>query len=335
MNIFVSYSQLDKELACVLRQALEKEGHTVLGNSKILAGNDFSKAIVKEMANADAIIFLITENSVKSEAFRYEILTARSLSDMGRRPLILSIVSGTNQLPNDLNMFNVIYALDGKEIEKEQRDNVSGKDYSSGRKKNPDSTLGKAAINTMQLMLATHEAQIDQSKQEQQKSEEKVKTELSNYIKDVFDGLKKSEKHNKIYALILYAVSIIALIATIIVAINFVSNSEWKPENIVPLIAYGVLSLFVIIIMISLSKLLFTLARSFMVESIRCSDRIHAISFGKFFLDAYGTEATREEVLKAFSAWNIDNGSTSFRNQSGEDFDPKIADLISVFKKTK
>lgn len=70
-----------------------------------------------------------------------------------------------------------------------------------------------------------------------------------------------------------------------------------------------------------------------MVEAIRCSDRIHAISFGKFFLDAYGSEASREEVLRAFSSWNIDNGNTSFRNQSGEDYDPKIAEIINVLKK--
>ena len=69
-----------------------------------------------------------------------------------------------------------------------------------------------------------------------------------------------------------------------------------------------------------------------MVESIRCSDRIHAISFGKFFLDAYGSEATRQEVIQAFSSWNIDNGSTSFRNQSSEDYDPKIDEIIKLLK---
>lgn len=51
------------------------------------------------------------------------------------------------------------------------------------------------------------------------------------------------------------------------------------------------------------------------------------------FLDAYGAEATREEVLEAFSSWNIDNGNTSFRNQSSEDYDPKIAEIINILKK--
>ena len=122
------------------------------------------------------------------------------------------------------------------------------------------------------------------------------------------------------------------MIATIIIAIVFAANKNWQTANIEYKVAYSVACLFVVVILISLSKLLFTLAKSFMVEAIRCSDRIHAISFGKFFLDAYGAEASREEVLKAFSSWNIDNGSTSFRNQSGEDYDPKILEKISALK---
>ena len=123
------------------------------------------------------------------------------------------------------------------------------------------------------------------------------------------------------------------MITTIVIAVIFAANRDWKKANIEYMVTYGVTCLFIIIILISLSKLLFTLAKSFMVEAIRCSDRIHAISFGKFFLDAYGAEASREEVLKAFSSWNIDNGSTSFRNQSGEDYDPKIAEVLSILRK--
>ena len=69
-----------------------------------------------------------------------------------------------------------------------------------------------------------------------------------------------------------------------------------------------------------------------MVEAIRSSDRRYAISFGKFFLDAYGSGATREELLKAFSSWNIDNGSTSYRNQSGDDYDPKLTNIAQLIK---
>ena len=72
-----------------------------------------------------------------------------------------------------------------------------------------------------------------------------------------------------------------------------------------------------------------------MVEAIRNSDRIHAISFGEFFLNAYGNVATREEVRDVFGNWNIDNGS-SFITQSPKDYDPQIIEnlinAVNAFK---
>lgn len=176
-----------------------------------------------------------------------------------------------------------------------------------GQKVRLDKSLEKDAIEKIRLILAAHDEKIKRGEEERRKSEEKVKTGLSKYIEDVFTNLKESEKRNKKFAFWLYLVSIVSLIATIVIAVIFVANRDWQTENIGYMIAYGVTCLFIIIILISLSKLLFTLAKSFMVEAIRCSDRIHAISFGKFFLDAYGAEASREEVLKAFSSWNIDS----------------------------
>lgn len=64
-----------------------------------------------------------------------------------------------------------------------------------------------------------------------------------------------------------------------------------------------------------------------MVEAIRNSDRIHAISFGEFYLNAYGKVATRDEVREVFGKWNIDNGS-SFISQSPKDYDPQILENL-------
>ena len=235
-----------------------------------------------------------------------------SFLDKGRIPLVIPVVLGKDTpLPADLNRFNYIV------IPYENKDDNSNElsiEYGvHGAKVRLDKSIEKDAIEKIRLIL--------------------VKTGLSKYIEDVFTNLKESEKRNKKFAFWLYLVSIISLITTIVIAVIFAANRDWKKANIEYMVTYGVTCLFIIIILISLSKLLFTLAKSFMVEAIRCSDRIHAISFGKFFLDAYGAEASREEVLKAFSSWNIDNGSTSFRNQSGEDYDPKIAEVLSILRK--
>lgn len=332
MNIFISYSHMDKEFALKLSSALEADGYDVFIDNKIPIGNNIYKDIGKGIAKADAVIVVISKNSNRSHFVANETISMLSFLDKGRIPLVIPVVLGTHTpLPADLNRFN--YIVIPYENEKDNNNDLSIEYSVHGAKVKLDKSLEKDAIEKIRLILAAHDEKIKQDEQERRKSEEKVKTGLSKYIEDVFVNLKESEKRNKRFAFWLYLVSILSLIATIIIAIVFVVNKNWQTANIEYMIAYGVACLFIIVILISLSKLLFTLAKSFMVEAIRCSDRIHAISFGKFFLDAYGTEASREEVLKAFSSWNIDNGSTSFRNQSGEDYDPKILEKISALKK--
>ena len=327
MNIFISYSHIDNEFALKLSSALESDGYDVFIDNKIPIGNNIYKDIGKGIAKADAVIVVVSKNSNRSHFVANETISMLSFLDKGRMPLVIPVVLGTDtQLPADLNRFNYI-------VIPYENGNLSIEYSMYGPKVKLDKSLEEDAIEKIRLILAAHDEKIKQNEEEQRKSEEKVKTGLSNYIKDVFANLKESEKRNKKFAFWLYLVSIISLIATIVIAVAFVVNRDWQTLNVEYMIAYGVVCLFVIIILISLSKLLFTLAKSFMVEAIRCSDRIHAISFGKFFLDAYGAEASREEVLKAFSSWNIDNGSTSFRNQSGEDYDPNILEIISAFKK--
>ena len=332
MNIFISYSHIDNGFAFKLSSALEADGYDVFIDNKIPIGNNIYKVIGKGIAKADVVIVVISKASNRSHFVANETISMLSFLDKGRMPLVIPVVLGTDtQLPTDLNRFN--YIVIPYENEKDNSNDLSIEYSVHGAKVKLDKSLEKDAIEKIRLILAAHDEKIKQDEQERRKSEEKVKTGLSKYIEDVFTNLKESEKRNKKFAFWLYLVSIISLLTTIITAFIFVANRDWQTANIEYMIAYGVTCLFIIIILISLSKLLFTLAKSFMVEAIRCSDRIHAISFGKFFLDAYGAEASREEVLKAFSSWNIDNGSTSFRTQSGEDYDPKITDIISVLKK--
>ena len=330
MNIFISYSHTDNEFALKLSSALESDGYNVFIDNKIPIGNNIYKDIGKGIAKADAVIVVISKNSNNSHFVANETISMLSFLDKGKMPLVIPVVLGKDTpLPVDLNRFNYIVVP----YENEKDSNLSVEHSLQGVKIKLDKSLEKDAIEKIRLILAAHEEKIKKDEQERKASEEKVKTGLSNYIADVFVNLKESEKRNKRFAFWLYFVSIISLVTTICIAVLFFTKGAQYADNITALIVYGVICLFIVIMLISLSKLLFILAKSFMVEAIRCSDRIHAISFGKFFLDAYGAEATREEVLEAFSSWNIDNGNTSFRNQSSEDYDPKIAEIINILKK--
>lgn len=327
MNVFISYSHADNDFACKLSYALESDGYVVFIDNKIPIGNNIYKDIGKGIAKADVVIVVISNNSLNSPFVTNETVSMLSFLDKSRMPLVIPIVLGKETaLPIELNRFNCIVIP--YENEKTNSSNENQK-----YQKSLDKNIEKDAIDKVRLILAAHDEKLKEYNQEQKETEEKVKQGLSKYIDDVFIKLQEKEKSNKIASIWLYAVSILFLISTIIIALVFSSTIKIDSDNVLPVIVSGIVCLVIIVMLISLSKLLFTLAKSFMVESIRCSDRIHAISFGKFFLDAYGTEASREEVIKAFSSWNIDNGSTLFRNQSSDDFDPKLVEILKTLRK--
>jgi hypothetical protein len=69
-----------------------------------------------------------------------------------------------------------------------------------------------------------------------------------------------------------------------------------------------------------------------MVEALRNADRSHAISFGEFYLQAYGTDTDWAELKEAFQHWNIDSGSV-FADQKTSDFDPKLLEAAVALAK--
>lgn len=69
-----------------------------------------------------------------------------------------------------------------------------------------------------------------------------------------------------------------------------------------------------------------------MHEAIKRSDRTHAITFGKLYLEIYGNTVDRKELLDIFENWNITSES-AFSKVSPPSFDPKIIDQLGDFLK--
>lgn len=160
-----------------------------------------------------------------------------------------------------------------------------------------------------------------------QKQDRKLNESLESYLKEVLSGLEKKERDNRRMAYAWYVLSVLLIAAAIGVAAGS------SPVLVSGDIMQGVKSLlsytFVIALVLMLARLCFILGKSFIVESIRNGDRIHAISFGKFFIQAYGSEASRDEIRAVFGEWNIDKGS-SFQQQDVKDIDPKLSDALQV-----
>lgn len=308
MRTFISYRHADYRMALKIATILETEGHHIYLNDK------------KAAREADVIIPIISKNQKEYKRETEEIFSVLSYLNGKEMPLIIPVIIGGNtEIPEIMKLFNYIRLLNKeddcsftvKQMEEQERH----------------------AIEEIKTMVVSHEEKCKIEKQEKEQSEQKMKIGLSNYMRDVFSNLSDEKKMNKKIAVGLYAGSGVPLLFMIVLTlILFFYAYHFKETDSSNIIIYGILYIFTVIISISISKLMFTLAKSYMVEAIRCSDRIHAISFGKFFLDAYGTEASREEVIQAFSTWNIDNGKTLFRNQSGGDYEPQLIEVLKLLK---
>jgi hypothetical protein len=75
------------------------------------------------------------------------------------------------------------------------------------------------------------------------------------------------------------------------------------------------------------SRYAFSLGKSYISECLKAADRIHAIRFGQFYLQAFGTKANWSELKEVFQYWNIDRSST-FSTLDASQIDPQILSLI-------
>jgi hypothetical protein len=66
-DIFISYSQEDREQARLLAAFLEAEGYSVWWDTSLLGGENFRKVIMTELGRAAAVIAIWTEKSVHSD----------------------------------------------------------------------------------------------------------------------------------------------------------------------------------------------------------------------------------------------------------------------------
>lgn len=303
MRVYISYSFKDKEIAKEFHDELIKNNIEVWWDENIKIGQSFNNKIDEELLKADAIIIIVSENSMKSDWIRYEMMTAIGYQRAGRGTTIFPfVVDNFNNIPEPMKAIQCYLVKD--DIHKEIRNAV------------------------MQLNGILAERYAERQKNEQKK--ENIQISFANYIDDVFDKLNGNEIRNRRLSYMCYGISIIFIIVSVIFSI-YKSKEISMYHSLEQTVYLAILNIMTLALIIGLSRLMFVLGKSFMVESIRNGDRIHAISFGKFFLNAYGDVATRDEIREVFGNWNIDNGS-SFITQDPKDFDPQILEAFNILK---
>lgn len=110
MKVFISYSGADEKWADRLRTALARQDIDVWNPaSQIAPGENWGLKYGKALQNADAVVVLLSPDSVKSDWVRHEIEYALS-SPQFRDRLIPVVVRPTEDIPWILRRQQVIRA---------------------------------------------------------------------------------------------------------------------------------------------------------------------------------------------------------------------------------
>lgn len=119
MNVFLSYSHADKKWADTLRSGLIEEGFQIWNPADdVGAGMNLHLEIGKALERADAMIVLLSPDSVSSPSVRSEIDYALSASQFRGR-LIPVLVKPTEDVPWILQKLQFIRAT--KDVSKTVR----------------------------------------------------------------------------------------------------------------------------------------------------------------------------------------------------------------------
>ncbi|MEM8722923.1 MAG: toll/interleukin-1 receptor domain-containing protein [Cyanobacteria bacterium P01_G01_bin.39] len=73
MKVFISYAHTDTKLARLVAGALRKADFQVWDDTQVLPGENLAKSISQALDESDAIVVLLTPNSVHSPNIAYDV----------------------------------------------------------------------------------------------------------------------------------------------------------------------------------------------------------------------------------------------------------------------
>jgi len=309
-SIYISYTNADQQIALSLSDALKNAGHQILIDTQELTpGIDWRHKLTDALKSADGIIAIITENSLRSQFVLGEIGAARTYIDIDKTKFFIPVVFGQITIP--LFLQDIQCLIDnGSMVETAQQINKAIGYYSIKQKAEQD---------------------------KQAKQIEKIESNASKYVEDAMTRLTVRERRNKFIGNVWYAFGFVCLFGGVLFGIfgiqEFLSTEKIAADVQWTIVVILTIKTAVIIgLLIACSKYCFTLGKSYINEALKNADRSHAISFGKFYLDAYGSTAQWEDLKEAFQYWNINNES-SFSKLDTNQYDPKFVELVAELSK--
>lgn len=301
-KIFLSYAQQDSTHANALASALEERGNEVFfAGGKLVAGETWRDTLSGELRNADAVVVLVSPQSASSQWVIYEAGAAIGYMSEKGKPIVIPVVLGAAELPPVLAQLQAIFA---------------------------DPFDSQDVAHAIQVSLAHLFGKLEAKAQKRKEVKGRVEAKAADFIRESLESLKANEARDRRIAHFWYLASVAALTVGLAFASQrfLHAGSVTARDSWTEIIQLALVSLLFVGFLGALAKLAYNLGKGFMVEALRSSDRIHAISFGEFYLKAFGDDADWTEVKEVFQHWNIDKGS-GFLAQDSHDVDPQVLHL--------
>jgi hypothetical protein len=306
-KIFISYPNEDRGIADQLHRELIAKGHEIfLDQQSIRLGAHWHEDITRNLKEADVFLALVTDNSNKSYYFNIEVTGAISyVAHSNKNKLILPLVINNASLgESDLGSFQAIFGT---------TDDFQNLVY---------------RVDSAITQFET--ARIAQDELRELKSQV-INKNSGEYVKETLDDLYKRENSFKKIATAWYGSGFICLVLSVLAVLylwwsaSSTPSAEQQTQNLLFSLAKGIT---LVGLMLTLSRYSFLLGKGYMTEALKNADRIHAISFGKFYLQVYGGSITPEEMREVFQNWNT-VGATEFSAQKVDDIESKFLSAIS------
>lgn len=190
-------------------------------------------------------------------------------------------------------------------------------------------------INYLDSKILIFHTQRDLAKLQDDK--EKIESTYKSYLDAAIKDLNNREKSFKNIARNWYLGGLFLLLSSFgcsIYIFHFILNNydigrpNWQNYLII-----SVKGLIAVSVLLTSSKYCYSLGKSYMGESLKISDRKHAIRFGEVYLQIVDNKLDPSDLKEVFKDWNISNQTSNFSEQKVNDIENTMWDKIIEFTK--
>lgn len=223
------------------------------------------------------------------------------------------------------------FSLIGNEEDLQSRLDIIKNRYSEGRYKyflfstGYDEYYSFVGNIAKELITLTHNVwDHPYAKKRQLALKNSILESAQTFVDESIMELKERERELKQNARFWYICTFCTLAGSIGVSFwFFYSLNSTALESTGSIVLAIIKSVFIVGLLIALARYSFMLGKTYMNESLKNADRIHAINFGKFYMQVYGAKVESKELKEVFKDWNMYQESP-FNQLNGKDFDPEI-----------